>query len=99
MPKTTETHPMTSDEKYHNDYSPDFDGTPWQDAITPCTCGEAPEVWRYQNPKGERPKFVVRCIPCRVEVFDRSRRRTIRRWNEAVESGKVEDLTPVRVIR
>lgn len=68
---------MANDGKY-------IDGVPWPDAVSVCLgCGNKPEVWRAAPQIRGTQRHAVRCANCKVEIHDKSRSRTIRRWNEA----------------
>lgn len=68
---------MSNDGKY-------IDGVPWAKAVSVCLgCGQLPEVWRASPEVRGTQRHAVRCARCKVEIHDKSRARTIRRWNVA----------------
>lgn len=85
--KAVEREDDRGDQDHDHDYDIDpnrIDGDLWFEAVKPCQCGQAPDVWRtYVEVRGER-RYSVRCHKCNHEIQGKSRRRAIRFWNEAV---------------
>lgn len=74
---------MTTKSEYFEVDPQRIDGKIWYEAVAECDCGRLPEVWRtYSEVQGSK-RYAVRCHRCNHEIVDSSRRRAIRRWNEA----------------